>query len=117
MCSWLQEAGGKQLSSPIPSACLPASARHPWLKEPRWHQTCLAVSPLHHPTLRSYAQHAGDKLAPPLGGPDRLAAWPALVPTDVQVQGDSWKGSSTDVAIAGGWSAWGWMARVWWSWL
>jgi hypothetical protein len=48
-----------------------------------------------------YRSHAGGKLAPPLGGPERLAGFPALVPTDVTVQGDSWKASSMDVAIAG----------------
>lgn len=47
--------------------------------------------------------HAGGKLAPPVGGPERMASFPALVPTDVAVAGDSWKASSTDVAIAGGW--------------
>lgn len=31
-----------------------------------------------------------------------MAAFPGLVPTDVEVEGDSWKRSSMDVAIAGG---------------
>jgi hypothetical protein len=30
-----------------------------------------------------------------------MAAFPPLQPTDVVVEGDSWKGSSKDVAIAG----------------
>ena len=51
--------------------------------------------------VRRYRTHTGGKLAPPLGGPERLAGFPALVPTDVTVQGDSWKASSMDVAIAG----------------
>lgn len=54
--------------------------------------------------LHRYRQHTGGKLAPPLGGEARLAGFPALVPTDVEVRGDSWKESSADVAIAGlGW--------------
>lgn len=53
---------------------------------------------------RRYQAHAGGKLAPPVGGEARLGAWPGLVPTEVQVRGDSWRESSTDVAIAGlGW--------------
>ncbi len=48
-----------------------------------------------------YALHAGGKLSPPLGGAERLESWPGLVATDVEVVGDSWKGSSADVAIAG----------------
>ncbi|KAL4448813.1 hypothetical protein ABPG77_007530 [Micractinium sp. CCAP 211/92] len=51
-----------------------------------------------------YQLHAGSRLAPPLGGPERMASYPALEPTDVEVAGDSWKTSSVDVAIAGlGW--------------
>ena len=50
-----------------------------------------------------YALHAGGKLAPPVGGAERLEGWPGLVPTDVRVQGDSWRESGVDVAIAGGW--------------
>jgi hypothetical protein len=46
--------------------------------------------------------HAGSKLTPPLGGEERMEAFPALQPTEVSVAGDTWKGSSTDVAIAGG---------------
>lgn len=46
--------------------------------------------------------HAGSKLTPPLGGEERMEAFPALQPTEVIVAGDTWKGSSTDVAIAGG---------------
>lgn len=30
-----------------------------------------------------------------------MAEFPALQPTDVEATGDSWKGSSVDVAIAG----------------
>lgn len=52
-----------------------------------------------------YALHAGGKLAPPLGGAERMESWPGLVATDVEVSGDSWKGSSGDVAIAGDWLA------------
>lgn len=51
-----------------------------------------------------YQLHAGGRLAPPLGGAERMAEFPALQPTDVEATGDSWKGSSVDVAIAGlGW--------------
>ncbi|GAB4820166.1 hypothetical protein N2152v2_007212 [Parachlorella kessleri] len=53
-----------------------------------------------------YAKHAGTKLVPPLGGVERMEAFPPLQPTDVVVQGDSWRESSRDVAIAGlGWIA------------
>jgi hypothetical protein len=39
-----------------------------------------------------------------VGGEDRLASFPALAPTDVEVSGDSWQESSADVAVAGlGW--------------
>lgn len=34
-----------------------------------------------------------------------MESWPGLVATDVEVAGDSWKGSSGDVAIAGDWLA------------
>ncbi|KAL4422880.1 hypothetical protein ABPG75_009077 [Micractinium tetrahymenae] len=51
-----------------------------------------------------YQLHAGSRLAPPLGGAERMASFPALQPTEVEVAGDSWKASSVDVAIAGlGW--------------
>lgn len=55
--------------------------------------------------LTRYQLHAGSRLAPPLGGPERMASYPALEPTDVEVAGDSWKTSSVDVAIAGAQSA------------
>ena len=50
---------------------------------------------------RRYAMHAGGKLCPPLGGEQRMAAFPPLRPTEVTAEGDSWKASSKDVAIAG----------------
>ena len=43
---------------------------------------------------------------PPIGGEERVAAFPTLVPTDVVLSGDSWKQSSKDIAIAG--------ERAWW---
>eukprot|EP00887_Chlorella_sp_A99_P007378 scaffold2.g7378.t1 len=54
-----------------------------------------------------YAKHLGAKLAPPLASsPDRLAAFPALAPTEVEVAGDGWQAASVDVALAGlGWVA------------
>ena len=48
-----------------------------------------------------YAKHAGIKLVPPLGGLERMEAFPPLQPTDVVVQGGSWQESSRDIAIAG----------------
>ena len=51
---------------------------------------------------RRYAKHAGTKLVPPLGGLERMEAFPPLQPTDVVVQGASWQESSRDIAIAGG---------------
>ena len=51
-----------------------------------------------------YAKHAGTKLTPPVGSEERMEAFPALSSTEVVVQGDSWRESSVDVAIAGlGW--------------
>ena len=44
---------------------------------------------------------------PPLGDAERLAALPALVPTDVDVGGNTWKESTLDVAIAGVCGGWG----------
>lgn len=66
-------------------------------------------SPTLHLLTGRYAMHVGGKLAPPLGGAERLEGWAGLVPTDVRVEGGSWKESSTDVAIAGGseWFRWG----------
>jgi ribosome biogenesis GTPase A len=53
-----------------------------------------------------YAKHAGVKLAPPVGDKERIEQFPALKSTEVVLQGDSWKESSMDVAIAGlGWVA------------
>lgn len=53
-----------------------------------------------------YAKHAGGLLSPPVGDEDRMATFPVLVPTEVKITGDNWKGSSADVAIAGlGWVA------------
>jgi hypothetical protein len=48
-----------------------------------------------------YRMHAGGRLSPPLGGEERMAAFAALQPTEVEVTGESWKASSVDVAIAG----------------
>lgn len=80
------------------------------LAQPQMHAACRpapkpipTVPPACFPRCRRYALHAGGKLAPPLGGAERLESWPSLVPTDVEVAGDSWKGSSADVAIAGAW--------------
>jgi ribosome biogenesis GTPase A len=53
-----------------------------------------------------YAKHAGVKLTPPVGEKERMDEFPALKSTEVVLQGDSWKESSMDVAIAGlGWVA------------
>lgn len=48
-----------------------------------------------------YVRLAGHELAPPSGDRERLQRWPGLLPSDIRVQGDSWKHSSTDVAVAG----------------
>ena len=53
-----------------------------------------------------YAKHAGSRLAPPLGGPERMAGFPPLQPADVVVRGDSWQQASRDVAIAGARGGW-----------
>jgi hypothetical protein len=51
-----------------------------------------------------YAAHAGSKLTPPVGDESRVRDLGPLLPTDVRVRGDSFRISSTDVAIAGlGW--------------
>jgi len=51
-----------------------------------------------------YAAHAGSKLTPPVGDEARVRELGPLLPTDVRVRGDSFRVSSTDVAIAGlGW--------------
>ena len=53
-----------------------------------------------------YLKHAGVKLSPPVGSEERMESFPALKATEAVAQGDSWKESSVDVAIAGlGWVA------------
>lgn len=48
--------------------------------------------------------HSGSRLTPPLGNAARIAQLPQPVPTDICVTGDSFRGSGTDIAIAGmGW--------------
>ena len=42
---------------------------------------------------------------PPLGGPARLAALGPLLPHDILLEGNTWKESSVDIAIAGDVSA------------
>ena len=53
-----------------------------------------------------YIKHAGVKLTPPVGEKERFDQFPALKSTEVVIEGDIWKESSMDVAIAGlGWVA------------
>lgn len=47
------------------------------------------------------AKHVGGLLAPPMSV-ERAEQLPALEPTDLTVDGESWEQSSVDVAIAGG---------------
>lgn len=87
--------------------CPPSSLR--WFVRPSaqirpHHIPALPATTTSHPPRRPpsrYQLHAGGRLAPPLGGAERMAEFPALQPTDVEATGDSWKGSSVDVAIAG----------------
>lgn len=44
---------------------------------------------------------AGSTLVPPVGNKKRLEQLGPLVPAIVRVEGRDWKGSTTDVAIAG----------------
>ena len=43
----------------------------------------------------------GTALIPPLGDAERMAKLGPLLPTEVQVEGTTWKSSSMDLAIAG----------------
>ena len=44
---------------------------------------------------------AGSTLVPPVGSQNRLDKLGPLVPANLLVEGQDWKGSSTDIAIAG----------------
>lgn len=44
---------------------------------------------------------AGSELIPPLGDQARLAEFGALLPTEIDVKGSSYKASCQDVAISG----------------
>lgn len=44
---------------------------------------------------------AGTALAPPLGGPERLERLGGLLSADIEVEGNTFKASSRDVAVAG----------------
>ena len=48
-----------------------------------------------------YAKMGGTALVPPLGDAERMAKLGPLLPTEVHVEGTTWKSSSTDLAIAG----------------
>jgi hypothetical protein len=43
----------------------------------------------------------GTSLIPPLGDGERMAKLGPLLPSDLKVEGTSWKVSSLDVAVAG----------------
>lgn len=48
--------------------------------------------------------HSGSRLTPPQGNAARIAQLPQAVPTDMCVEGDTFRASGTDIAIAGmGW--------------
>lgn len=51
--------------------------------------------------LCRYWKMAGSALAPPLGGPERLERLGELLPADIEVEGNTFKASSRDVAVAG----------------
>lgn len=54
--------------------------------------------------LQRQQTHAGTRLTPPLGDEKRLQRLGPLVPTDLTVDGSSFRASNTDIAIAGlGW--------------
>ena len=44
---------------------------------------------------------AGSTLVPPIGPHSRVEQLGPLIPSLLRVEGQDWKGSSTDVAIAG----------------
>mmetsp|Transcript_1792 Transcript_1792/g.5215 ORF Transcript_1792/g.5215 Transcript_1792/m.5215 type:complete len:701 (+) Transcript_1792:224-2326(+) len=54
--------------------------------------------------LERQQKHAGSRLTPPLGDEKRIARLPELLPTDIAVEGKTFRESTTDIAIAGlGW--------------
>lgn len=48
-----------------------------------------------------YEKMAGTTLMPPLGGSARLLKLGPLLPATIHVEGEDWKTSSQDLAIAG----------------
>ena len=64
---------------------------------------CLHAFPSFDPViaLLRLQSSSGSQLVPPLGGPARLAELGPLLPHNILLEGNTWKESSVDIAIAG----------------
>ena len=64
-----------------------------------WARFCLKLTKWH--ALCRLQSSSGSLLVPPLGGSARFAELGPLFPHDILLEGNTWKESSVDIAIAG----------------
>lgn len=74
---------------------------HTSVHHPRTPTLAYMIHPLLQGAEERIEKHVGGLLAPP-ATPERFEELPQMVPTDVEVLGKTWDGSSVDIAIAGG---------------